>query len=124
MLAAIGGISLLVGGIGVMNVMLMSVMERRREIGLRAAIGATPRDLRAMFVIEAGVLALAGGVAGALLGIVSAWLIARGSGWNFSLALYVLPLGPGVAGMVGLAFGLYPAITASRLDPIEALRAE
>ena len=124
MLAAIGGISLLVGGIGVMNVMLMSVMERRREIGLRAAIGATPRDLRAMFVIEAGVLALAGGVAGALLGIAAAWLVARGSGWSFSLALYVLPLGPGVAGAVGLVFGLYPAITASRLDPIEALRAE
>lgn len=124
MLAAIGAISLLVGGIGVMNVMLMSVMERRREIGVRAAIGAAPRDLQTMFVIEAGVLALAGGIAGALFGVGAAFFIAKASGWTFSLALYVLPLGAGVAGLVGLVFGLYPAFTAARLDPIEALRAE
>ncbi|GAA0312267.1 ABC transporter permease [Sphingomonas oligophenolica] len=124
MLAAIGAISLLVGGIGVMNVMLMSVMERRREIGLRAAIGATPRDLRTMFLVESGVLAVLGGAVGALLGVLAAFVAARSSGWTFSLALYVLPLGPGIAGLVGLAFGLYPAITAARLDPIEALRAE
>jgi putative ABC transport system permease protein len=124
MLAAIGAISLLVGGIGVMNVMLMSVMERRREIGLRAAIGATPRDVQALFVIEAAVLTLVGGAVGTFFGVLVAYAIAASSGWDFSLALWTLALGPGVAGLIGLIFGLYPAITASRLDPIEALRAE
>jgi putative ABC transport system permease protein len=124
MLAAIGAISLLVGGIGVMNVMLMSVMERRREIGLRAAIGATPRDVQAMFVIEAGVLTLAGGAVGTAFGVLFAYVIAASSGWDFSLALWTLLLGPGVAAGIGLLFGLYPAIAASRLDPIEALRAD
>lgn len=124
LLAAIGAISLLVGGIGVMNVMLMGVMERRREIGLRAAIGATPRDLQLMFLVEAVTLALFGGVAGVVFGLLVAALAAKASGWSFSLPLYVLPLGPGVAAVVGVVFGLYPAIKASRLDPIEALRAE
>ncbi|MGH6616334.1 ABC transporter permease [Sphingomonas sp.] len=124
LLAAIGGISLLVGGIGVMNVMLMSVMERRREIGLRAAIGATPRDLQLMFLIEAALLALVGGIVGVALGIGASYFMARAMSWSFAVALYVLPLGPGVAGIVGMIFGLYPAITASRVDPIEALRAE
>lgn len=124
LLAAIGGVSLLVGGIGVMNVMLMSVMERRREIGLRAAIGATPRDLQLMFLVEAAALALVGGLAGVALGVGASWFMARAMGWGFAVALYVLPLGTGVAGLVGMAFGIYPAITASRLDPIEALRAE
>jgi putative ABC transport system permease protein len=124
LLTAIGAISLLVGGIGVMNVMLMGVMERRREIGLRAALGATPKDLRIMFLIEAVVLTLAGGLIGLLVGLLVAFVAAKASGWGFSLALYVLPLGPGVAVLVGVTFGLYPAIKASRLDPIEALRAE
>lgn len=124
MLTAIGGISLLVGGIGVMNVMLMNVLERRREIGLRAAIGATPRVIQQMFLVEAGILACLGGVAGAIFGILASYVVAKGAGWTFELALYVLPLGPGMACIVGLIFGLYPAISASRLDPIEALRAE
>ncbi|QNQ09885.1 ABC transporter permease [Sphingomonas alpina] len=124
LLAAIGGVSLLVGGIGVMNVMLMSVMERRREIGLRAAIGATPRDLQLMFLIEAAVLALVGGIVGVALGVGASYFMARAMHWSFAVALYVLPLGTGVAGIVGMMFGLYPAITASRVDPIEALRAE
>ena len=124
LLTAIGAISLLVGGIGVMNVMLMGVMERRREIGLRAAIGATPGDLRIMFLVEAAALAFTGGLIGLMVGLVAAFITAEGSGWTFSLPLYVIPLGPGVAALVGVAFGLYPAITASRLDPIEALRAE
>lgn len=124
LLAAIGGISLLVGGIGVMNVMLMGVMERRREIGLRAAIGATPRDIQLMFLVEAAVLALSGGVLGALLGVAAAFVVAKTSGWTFDPALYALPLGSGVATVVGLVFGPYPALKASRLDPIEALRAE
>jgi len=124
LLTAVGAISLLVGGIGVMNVMLMGVMERRREIGLRAAIGATPRDLQVMFLVEAVTLAFVGGVAGLVLGVAAAAVAAKASGWTLDLPLYVLPLGPGVAALVGVAFGLYPAVKASRLDPIEALRAE
>jgi len=124
LLTAIGAISLLVGGIGVMNVMLMGVMERRREIGLRAAIGATPRDLQLMFLIEAAVLAFVGGVAGLLVGLTAALVVAKASGWAFGLPVYVLFLGPGMAALVGVAFGVYPALKASRLDPIEALRAE
>lgn len=124
LLTAIGAISLLVGGIGVMNVMLMGLMERRREIGLRAALGATPSDLQMMFLIEAAVLTFIGGLIGLLFGVLAAFVAAKASGWAFSIALYVLPLGPGIAAVVGIAFGLYPAIKASRLDPIEALRAE
>ena len=124
MLAAVGGVSLLVGGIGVMNVMLMSVMERRREIGLRAAIGATPRDIRLLFLIEAAALAFVGGLIGSAFGVAAAYVIAQTSGWTFSLALSLLPVGPVAASFVGLVFGVYPALIASRLDPIEALRAE
>lgn len=124
MLAGIGAISLLVGGIGVLNVMLMSVMERRREIGLRAAIGATPGEIRLLFFIEAILLSVSGGVIGGLLGVAATVLFAAVSGWEFALALWVLPLGPGLAALVGIVFGLYPALAASRIDPIEALRAE
>jgi putative ABC transport system permease protein len=124
LLTAIGGISLLVGGIGVMNVMLMSVMERRREIGLRAAIGATPRDLRRMFLIEAAVLAFVGGVGGLALGLAAALLTAQVSGWDFSTPAYVVVLGPGMAALVGVIFGFYPAAKAASLDPIEALRGD
>ncbi|MGI8839557.1 MAG: ABC transporter permease [Caulobacteraceae bacterium] len=124
LLIAVGAISLLVGGIGVMNVMLMGVMERRREIGLRAAMGATPRDLQLMFLVEAASLAFVGGLVGLACGLAAALVTAKASGWSFSVALWVLPLGPGVAALVGVAFGLYPAVKASRLSPIEALRAE
>jgi putative ABC transport system permease protein len=124
LLTAIGGISLLVGGIGVMNVMLMSVMERRREIGLRAAIGATPGDLRRMFLIEAAALAFVGGVGGLALGLAAALLTAQVSGWGFSTPAYVLVLGPGMAALVGVIFGFYPAAKAASLDPIEALRGD
>lgn len=124
MLIGIGAVSLLVGGIGVMNVMLMSVMERQREIGLRAATGATPTDIRLLFLVEAVLLTIAGGAIGSALGAAIAWAIARSSGWDFDLAPWTLALGPAVASGMGLVFGLYPAITASRLNPIEALRAD
>ncbi|WP_296173429.1 ABC transporter permease [uncultured Brevundimonas sp.] len=121
-LVAIGSISLLVGGVGVMNVMLMTVMERRREIGLRAAIGATPGEIRMMFLIEAVVLALGGGLLGDGLGVGMTWLATLFLPFDFAVSWTVLLLGAGVATGVGLVFGLYPAIAASRIQPIEALR--
>ncbi len=123
-LIAVGSISLLVGGVGVMNVMLMAVMERRREIGLRAAIGATPFDIRMMFLIEAVILALGGGLIGSVLGIVATRVAAIFLPFDFVVSWTVLLLGAGVAAAVGLVFGLYPAISASRISPIEALRGE
>lgn len=123
-LVAIGSISLLVGGVGVMNVMLMTVMERRREIGLRAAIGATPGEIRLMFLIEAVVLALGGGLLGDVLGVALTWLVTLFLPFDFAINWTVLFLGAAVAASVGLVFGLYPAIAASRISPIEALRGD
>lgn len=123
-LAAIGGISLLVGGIGVMNVMLMNIMERRREIGLRAAIGATPRDIQTMFLVEAAMLAATGGLAGAILGLLISAVVVTLFHWDFSFAYHLMPIGPLGSGVIGVLFGLYPALAASRIDPIEALRAD
>jgi len=123
-LIAIGSISLLVGGVGVMNVMLMTVMERRREIGLRAAVGATPAEIRMMFLIEAVVLALGGGLLGDGLGIALTWIVTLFLPFDFAVNWTVLFLGAGVAAGVGLVFGLYPAIAASRIQPIEALRGD
>ena len=123
-LVAIGSVSLLVGGVGVMNVMLMSVMERRREIGLRAAIGATPAEIVFIFVVEAVVLSLGGGLLGSLAGI---GLTALGCVFlpvSFVFAPSVLVWGTGVAGAVGLLFGIHPAVAAARILPVEALRAD
>ena len=112
LLAAIGSISLLVGGIGVMNVMLISMLERRREIGLRSAIGAPPWAIQAAFLIEAAVLSLAGGLLGCGLGVASALVVASRSGWAFHIPLYAVPLSSGIAVAIGVVFGAYPALKA------------
>ncbi len=124
LLLALGAISLVGGGVGVMNVMLMNVSERRREIGIRMALGARQRDIRNLFLLEAITLTAVGALCGAVLGMSSAYLYAWLSGWKFSLAVTALPLGVGSTLLVGLFFGIYPAISASRLQPVEALRDE
>lgn len=123
LLAGLGGISLLVGGVGVMNVMVMNVSERRREIGVRMALGARPRDIAMLFLLEAIVLATVGALLGAAAGLAAAWLFVWFSGWSdFALSAAALPLGIGSAIVIGLFFGLSPALAASRLEPVEALR--
>lgn len=124
LLALIGSISLVVGGIGVMNIMLVSVIERKREIGIRMAIGATRRDIGLMFITEAVVLTLFGGVLGILIGVAISFVTAELSHWTFQL--YLLPplVGFLVSALVGMFFGFYPAFQASRLNPIETLRSE
>ncbi|ERO60069.1 ABC transporter permease [Pseudomonas piscis] len=124
LLMALGGISLVGGGVGVMNVMLMNVSERRREIGIRMALGARQRDIRNLFLLEAVTLTAVGALSGAVLGLTSAFIYAKMSSWHFSLATSSLPLGIGSTLLVGLFFGLYPAVSASKLQPVEALRDE
>ncbi|WP_113628010.1 ABC transporter permease [Pectobacterium peruviense] len=123
LLAGLGGISLLVGGVGVMNVMVMNVSERRREIGVRMALGARPRDIAGLFLLEAVVLSACGAMIGAACGVVAAWLFVFFSDWSaFSLSTLSLPLGIGSSLAIGLFFGLNPAMTAARLEPVQALR--
>lgn len=105
-----------------MNVMLMSVSERRREIGVRLALGATRRDIRLLFLAEAGLLAMVGAALGAVFGVGAAYAFARFSSWAFVLAPASLPLGMGTSLLTGLFFGWYPAVAASRLEPVQALR--
>lgn len=124
LLAAIGGISLIVGGIGVTNVMLMGLMERRGEFGLRIAIGATPSDIMLVVVVEGGILGLSGGLIGTVLGTAIAAAFAYHSGWMFIAPAAQLPLGAVLASLVGILFGLYPALQAARVNPVVALRAE
>ena len=128
-LAGIAGISLLVGGIGIMNIMLVSVTERIREIGLRKAVGAKRRDILTQFLIEAATLGLCGGAVGVGLGWIIVKImsiIAANAGFAFAASLpgYAIALAAGVSIFVGLVSGLYPAIRAARLDPIESLRHE
>ena len=124
LLAAVASVSLLVGGIGIMNIMLVSVTERTREIGLRMAVGARGRDILTQFLVEATTLSLIGGAIGILLGVGGAMLIADLAGWRTELSGASIVLAAGFAGAIGIFFGYYPARKASRLLPIEALRYE
>jgi len=124
LLGGIASVSLLVGGIGIMNIMLVSVTERTREIGIRMAIGARRGDIRRQFLVEALVLSLVGGIIGIVVGSIGAFFAARGFGWPLALSLSSIGMSFGFAAFVGIFFGYYPAVTASQLDPIDALRYE
>jgi ABC-type antimicrobial peptide transport system permease subunit len=124
LLAAIATISLVVGGIGIMNIMLVSVTERTREIGIRRALGARSRDVLLQFLVEAVTLSCTGGAIGIALGFVAAIAVARLLDWPTSVSLWSVALAFGIAGAVGVFFGFYPARRASRLHPIDALRTE
>jgi putative ABC transport system permease protein len=122
MLAAVASVSLVVGGIGIMNIMLISVQERTREIGLRQALGAKTRDILTQFLVEAITLSVAGGLIGILIGIGASFLISKMAGWATSVGPGAVLLAVFFSALVGVGFGYYPARKAAYLDPIEALR--
>ncbi|MDP3704332.1 MAG: ABC transporter permease [Legionellaceae bacterium] len=124
LLGVIGGISLLVGGIGVMNVMLMSVSERKKEIGIRKAIGAKNTDIQILFLIESILLAMLGGILGIVIGVLFTWVVAYFSHWPFTMYIRPLLVGFVVSVTTGIFFGFYPAHRAARMQPITALRIE
>ena len=124
LLGAIAAISLLVGGIGIMNIMLVSVTERTREIGLRKAIGANNKDVMVQFLIEAVLMSFIGGIVGILLGSGISVLITLFAGWTVRVSWFSIILATAFSLIVGIVFGLWPAQKASKLDPIEALRYE
>lgn len=124
LLGAIASVSLLVGGIGIMNIMLVSVTERTKEIGIRMAIGAKAKDIRMQFLIEALILSLAGGLIGVIIGITGAKIAQLSFGLNIVISSASILLSFGFSGLVGIAFGYYPAYKASLLNPIDALRYE
>jgi putative ABC transport system permease protein len=123
-MGCIAGISLLVGGIGIMNIMLATVLERTREIGVRRAVGARRSDIRSQFMIESFAISLFGGLLGVIMGLLIARVVAAYAGWPTVVTLASILLSTGVSMTVGLVSGIYPAIRASALDPIEALRHE
>ncbi len=124
LLVTIAAISLLIGGIGIMNVMLVSVAERTREIGVRRAVGARAGDVQIQFLGEAILLSLFGGLMGVLVGLASSVLIGRALDWPIAIPMQAIVVAPAFAASIGVIFGFYPAWRASRLDPIEALRSE
>jgi putative ABC transport system permease protein len=124
LLLIVAAVSLVVGGIGIMNIMLVSVTERTREIGIRMAIGAKGRHVLTQFLFEAITISIVGGLIGVLLGVAVSELVAKKAGWPIVISPHSILLAFGVAGFVGIFFGFYPARKASRLDPIEALRYE
>jgi putative ABC transport system permease protein len=124
LLFGIAGVSLLVGGIGIMNIMLVSVTERTREIGTRMAVGARARDIQLQFLAEAVALSLGGGLFGVAAGIGFAKLLASGMGFSLLVRPEAIFLSVGFSAVVGVVFGFWPAVKASRLDPITALRFE
>lgn len=124
LLTGIAAISLIVGGIGIMNIMLVSVRERTREIGVRRAIGARQSDILTQFLIEAVVLSIAGGIVGLILGEIAAFFLAILGDWEFAIRIDTITLAMGFSLVVGVVFGVWPARTASKLEPIDALRFE
>jgi len=124
LLGSIAFVSLIVGGIGVMNIMLVSVTERTREIGIRMSVGATGGDIQFQFLTEAVVLAVFGGVFGIGIGVLSSHGISTSLGWPTLVSTSAIGMAFSFAGAIGIAAGWYPALKASRLDPIEALRYE
>ena len=124
LLACIAGISLLVGGIGIMNIMYVSVTERIREIGLRMSIGAKGRDILAQFLIEAILISITGGIIGVLFGFVSSYAVKVIAGWPIYIQVWSVILSFAVCTVTGVFFGWYPAKKAANLDPIEAIRYE
>ena len=124
LLTSIAAISLLVGGIGIMNIMLVSVTERTREIGLRMAIGAKGKDVMVQFIIESVVISFLGGLVGIVLGIVTSELVAKFGGWPVVITMSSIVMSFGFSAGIGLFFGWYPARKAASLNPIDALRYE
>ena len=124
LLAAVAPVSLLVGGIGIMNIMLVSVTERTREIGLRLAVGARAKDILSQFLVEAITLSTIGGVLGILLGAFGTWLVAELAEWPVNLSIFSILLAVGFSAVIGIFFGYYPARKASDMQPIQALRYE
>lgn len=124
LLLGIGSISLLVSGVGIMNVMLISVLERRHEIGLRRAVGATQNDIVVLFLSNSLILCFIGAFIGLVIGTLAGWFFALLAGWSFAPSYLALPLGIALAVVVGLFFGIYPAVRASKLDIVMALRSE